>query len=353
MTSIRIKFTDFPGPFNPTRILKLLKARFDVEEVNSDPDYVIFSVFGSDVLQNRNAVRIFFTGENVRPDFNLCDYAFGYDWLDFGDRYYRWPNYQLYEHFKEICQRGRSGLTRERLASEKRHFCNFVYSNPNAIPYRDALFHAVSRYRAVDSAGPHLNNVGFTPGRPYKDDWPGAKVEFQRAYKFSIACENSSTPGYTTEKIVHALAADTIPIYFGNPLVAREFNPKRFINCHDFDSLDAVVARTAEVDQNDEVYLEMMSEPFFIGDQVPAYLTDDALGEQFRHIFSQPTHAAYRRNFHDWGPIYEDRRRRESAAAAALSGVAEQLGGIAESAPPEVKSRLEALQRQLAGLYGE
>jgi hypothetical protein len=352
MAPIRIKFTDFPGPFNTSRILRLLQSKFDVLEVDQDPDYLIYSVFGSSVLGDRRAIRIFFTGENVRPDFNLCDYAFGYDWLEFGDRYYRWPNYQLYEHFKDICRRRRSTTASDDLASTKRRFCNFVYSNPNAIPYRDELFGALGRYKHVDSAGPHLNNMGFSPGQAYKGDWPGAKVEFQRSYKFSIACENSSSPGYTTEKIVHALAADTIPIYFGNPLIAREFNSRRFINCHEYDSLDAVVARVAEIDADDLRYYQMLAEPFFNDDHVPDYLTDDAIGRQFSHIFDQQTAIAYRRSFWGWGRKYEETRRAEVAAAAAVEDVARSLADIERVAEPSVRSQIESLRRQLTGSSG-
>jgi hypothetical protein len=322
MSRVRLAFTDFPGPFNHERILLLLRTRFDVEIVDQEPDYVIFSVAGTRFLSHPDAIRIFFTGENLRPDFNLCDYAFGYDWLDFGDRHYRWPNYQLYDHFKELCQRRRS----EEKAASKKEFCNFIYSNPDADPYRDTLFHALNRYRAVHSAGRHLNNIGFTPGSTC--DWCRAKVEFQRAYKFSIACENSSTPGYTTEKIVHALAADTIPIYFGNPLIAREFNPKRFVNCHDLGSIEAVVAEVAEIDRDEARFRQMLSETFFVADRVPAELTDGAILDRFAHIFGQPKASAFRRNRYFWGAKYEALRQPRDPFAELLTRVSDQLVAI-------------------------
>jgi len=353
MAPIRLAFSDFPGPFNPTRILSLLEAHFDIEQVEDNPDYVIFSVFGYRFLSFPNAIRIFFTGENVRPDFNLCDYGFGYDWMEFGDRYYRWPNYQLYKHFKELCGRRAGAVTHRQLASQKTKFCNFVYSNPDAIPYRDQLFHAIGRYRGVDSAGRHLNNLGYSPGQAYRGDWPGECVEFQRQYKFSIVCENSSTPGYTTEKIVHALAADTIPIYFGNPLIAREFNPRRLINCHDFQSLDEVVARVAEVDRDEECYLRIVNEPFFASQEPPTSLSDAAIAARFKHIFDQPKASAFRRTMHDWGLTYETRRRREVAAAAALSEVCVKVWRAAKLPPEQIAQQLEPLKHQLSKLVDE
>ena len=45
-----------------------------------------------------NAVKIYFTGENDVPDFNLADYALGFHYIDFGDRYLRFPLYLL-DHY--------------------------------------------------------------------------------------------------------------------------------------------------------------------------------------------------------------------------------------------------------------
>jgi hypothetical protein len=328
MKHVRIAFTDFPGAFNPTRIANLLSQRFDVSVGGENPDYVIFSVFGNEYLNYPNALRIFFTGENVHPDFNLCDYAFGYDWLSFEDRYYRCPNYQLYDQFKDLCRRRKSDLLRTPQALSNRKFCNFIYSNGEAHPFRDEFFHLLCQYRKVDSAGAHLNNTGSTPGTAYKGDWPGEKVKFQGGYKFSIAFENSSTVGYTTEKIVHALAADTIPIYWGNPAVAREFNPRRFINCHEFSSPPEVINRIREVDRNDELYRHILAEPFFPSDEVPPYLRDESVLAQFDHIFSQNKADAFRRNRFVWGKRCEERRISEVRALAASSAQRAQAKAV-------------------------
>ncbi|MFR8313282.1 MAG: hypothetical protein ACLVBP_13570 [Ruminococcus sp.] len=50
-----------------------------------------------------NAVRVFFTGENIAPDFQMCDYAIGFERLLFGDRYIRFPFYYgMYEYAKDL-----------------------------------------------------------------------------------------------------------------------------------------------------------------------------------------------------------------------------------------------------------
>ncbi len=337
MRKLRIAFSDFPGPFNPSRIAALLSKRYELVINDHRPDFVIFSIFGHDFMKYGDAVRIFFVGENVRPDFNLCDYAFSYDWLEFGDRHYRCPNYQLYEHFKIICRDRKTSI--DLPARQPRKFCNFIYSNANGHPLRDQFFHILSKYKKIDSVGAHLNNMGVRLGTAYTGDWPTEKVEFQSDYKFSMAFENSSTPGYTTEKIVHALAAGTIPIYWGNPLVHREFNTQRFINLHDYPTVDAVIERIGDIDRDDALYHSILEQPFFPDDRVPDALSDDAVLDVFDRIFAQDKALAFRRNFHFWGDIYEQRRRSEVEAARRLH----DLDRRAAAGP--LKSGLRALRR--------
>ncbi len=162
----------------------------------------------------------------------------------------------------------------------------------------------------MDSAGGHLNDTGFTPGTAYHGDWPSAKVDYQKGFKFSIAMENSSSLGYTTEKIVHALAAGTIPIYFGNPNISSEFNSGRFINCHQFQSISEVIELVLKLDSYDSLYLQMVNAPFFPRGVPPENLTESYLLDCFEMIFEPPKAHAYRRNFHAWGPVYESRYKR-------------------------------------------
>ena len=84
----------------------------------------------------------------------------------------------------------------------------------------------------------------------------------KKPYKFSIAFENAWYPGYTSEKIVTSMLAGTIPIYWGNPDISREFNSASFINCHDFPTLDDAAAYVQKVDEDDNLWCEIMSRPW-------------------------------------------------------------------------------------------
>src|SRR5258708_22395753 len=107
-----------------------------------------------------------------------------------------------------------------------------------------------------------MNNIGGPLPGGFE-----AKIEWMRQYKFHIAFENSSLPGYTTEKLPQALMARTLPIYWGSPRVAEEFNAKSFVDALHFPDLDALVERVIELDNNDARYLEYLAQPAFINNQ--------------------------------------------------------------------------------------
>ncbi len=162
--------------------------------------------------------------------------------------------------------------------ARKEGFCSFVYSNYLADTQRKDFFDKLSAYKKVNSGGLYLNNIG---GRTDN------KLGFEMKHKFSIAFENSTNEGYTTEKLPNALAAQTVPIYWGNPLVGKEFNTKRFINCHDFKDFDAVVERVKEIDSNDELYLSMINQPIYADGYVPAEV-EARFEIWLKNIFDQP-----------------------------------------------------------------
>ena len=134
------------------------------------------------------------------------------------------------------------------------------------------------------------------------------KITFQAGHKFVIAFENSSSPGYLTEKFAQAAQSDAVPIYWGDPEVAATFNPKAFINCHDYPSLEEAAKAVAALDQDDEAYRKMISEPWFTGNNQPEYLREDVFTEFLSNIFDQPLPNAFRRNRSRWGLKYEKRQ---------------------------------------------
>ena len=83
------------------------------------------------------------------------------------------------------------------------------------------------------------------------------KYSFCRGYKFHIAFENSSSLGYTTEKLMQAFAADTVPIYYGNEDVGKDFNADAFIHVKSKKDVAEAIERIVELDKGDAKYLKM------------------------------------------------------------------------------------------------
>ena len=249
------------------------------------------------------------------PDFNVCDYGIGFHYMNFGDRYIRFPLY-LVDGFKAY--EGDNYASDLQLAlhkhenagrrlTEKTDFCSFVYSNAQAAPCREKMFEALSWYQQVSSGGRYKNNIGG----PVDD-----KLKFQRKHKFVIAFENTATPGYTTEKIIGAFAAGAVPIYWGNPEITKEFNAGSFINCNDYgltekgelEIIERIVQEVIRIDKDQSAYIAMLKTPAFT-------IENDVNGQQqefeayLYNIFDQPIEQAYRRNRFYWGERYERKQK--------------------------------------------
>lgn len=130
-------------------------------------DYLIYSVNSKDYL-NFTCPRIFYTAENLVPDFNICDYGIGFHNVSFGDQYIRFPVY-LVEGFNayegedytlDLIRAQHKHENAEKQLRNKTDFCSFVYSNAEAAKCRGQMFKMLSRYKEVSSGGRYKNNIG-------------------------------------------------------------------------------------------------------------------------------------------------------------------------------------------------
>ncbi len=266
MKTVKIYFVDFWDGFDPNNnfFTRLLSVKYDLVIDPVSPDYVFHSCFSFNIYKYPNAVKIYFTGENDVPDFNLADYALGFHYIDFGDRYLRFPLYLL-DHYSwnDLDTLSSTSVSAELVNSK---FSNLVYSNKkNDDPIRDKFFFELSKYKKVDSGGRLYNNIGG----PVKD-----KCAFLRDYKFTIAFENSSVNGYTTEKVVEPMLVNSIPIYWGNKLIGRDFNKSSILVVKDENDFDRVIDEIKFLDQNDDAYLSKLKQNWFVRENEKEYWTD-------------------------------------------------------------------------------
>jgi alpha(1,3/1,4) fucosyltransferase len=267
---LKINFSDFWPRFVKTDnfFWKLLSRKYDLE-ISEEPDILFYSHFGRNFL-NYNCLRVMFQGENGRPDFHECDFAFSFDFIPDNPRNYRLPLYVMYDDVNKLTLPRDPDL----IAKTKTKFCAFVVSNKFSAK-RINFFKKLSKYKPVDSGGLIFNNVGG----PVKN-----KLEFIQNYKFTLAFENSSYPGYTTEKIFEPMLVNSIPVYWGNPLIERDFNPASFLNYHEFENDHRFIEKIIEIDNNPDLYRDMLSQPFFHNNTINEFVNEENIIKQLDNI---------------------------------------------------------------------
>jgi len=269
-TKLKIKFTDFYDGFiwNGHCLYKYLNQYFELE-LSDTPDLIIYSCYGTEFLKY-NCPRIFYTAENIRPDFRFCDFAVSFVYNN-NNNHFRLPLYSVYFTNQNLTKRRDA----KALLHKKTGFCSFVVSNAKESKERINFFHELSKYKEIASGGKYANNVGG----PVEN-----KRDFISKYLFNIAFENSSYPGYTTEKIAEPWVEGCIPIYWGDPEIIRDINPNCFINMHDFDCFDDAIAYIKKVDASPELQIKYLSAPFFRNNEVPEYLKDEVIAKKLKHF---------------------------------------------------------------------
>lgn len=287
---IRCYFIDFWPGFDYRYNLNFLLSEYDIIIDKENPDYLFYSCFGYEHLRYDRCIKISYCGENILPDLNLCDYAVSLSEIQCGDRTFTNRLFGWRNNYSP-------DLNMEKLLDRK--FCNFVYSNNwCADPFREKIFNALSKYKRVDAGGAFLNNMG----EKVKD-----KYLFLKEYKFTLAIENSSQPGYVTEKISDPFRAQSLPIYWGSPSISSNIRSNSFVNLMDFSTIEEMVEEIIRLDNDDSAYLEKITTPFWpYGDSYTDYYNceSEKLLAFFRNIFDQPLSKAYRRAKYGYVQMY-------------------------------------------------
>ena len=234
--------------------------------------------------------KIFTCEENLRTPWKECDYALTPDITE-DPRHLRLPVYvRTIRHLLELdyvrdghLRHPNLALTKtpnenwEKILTSKTKFCNFVVSNP--FPAERIQFYTLlSRYKKIDSGGSVLNNLG---GQTVSN-----KLVFLQDFKFTIAFENASHPGYTSEKPLEPMIVSSLPIYWGNPRVDLDFNPQSLVVAT-ARKLDDVVEEVVELDRDDDKYLAKMRTPWFWGNTQNHYCTVDHVADFLDRVFRQ------------------------------------------------------------------
>eukprot|EP00040_Diaphanoeca_grandis_P029020 m.168940 g.168940 ORF g.168940 m.168940 type:complete len:552 (+) comp31542_c2_seq7:185-1840(+) len=214
--------------------------------------------------------------------------------------------------------------SKTRFAAFRHKSCDKKFYSRHAVT-RVALFDVLSKYKQVDGLGlcrgdrELRKKYNIEPKEADKNHFTGSSVDTFAQYKFAFAMENNFVDGYWTEKMINGIFAQSIPIMAGfknksESLMARWINMDRVVYCqfdqtayeaHDFPNTDGRDARTnyllkvqakqldlcveqiKKIDQDDELYISMLKQPFLIGNQVDKdeIFGMDLIGRNLRKSF--------------------------------------------------------------------
>lgn len=278
--TVCIDFCDFHPNFRKTDnyYYHTLRQRFDLQ-ICDQPDFLFFGAYGHE-HRLHSGFRILLSWEQIEPDYRVCDYSVS--GLRINDpRHLQLPYYVLFSRAEPLVRT--PDEKPEQILASKRKFCSILLGKRCRTSPREAFLRRFLQRHPVDSAGRYLNNVGA----PVPGGTEG-KIAFLRDYKFNLAFENQALPGWTTEKIVEPMAARCVPVYWGNPDIAQEFNPRSFLNYADFPSEDALIDRLLELDRDDARYLEYLRQPYFHHNVPNAFFDPGRVIAFFERVFNDP-----------------------------------------------------------------
>lgn len=273
MKKLKIGFADTHEHLK-SFFLSLLSERYEIDNDDENPEFLIFGDrnFGESNLRfSKNSVtKIFYTGENQRPEHYDCHYAISFD-HNYNPWHYRLPLFVIYLWaLKNIhkTKYGKNYLFKPEI-KPKSAFATFVVQNPGC-KERNTFFHKLNAIKKVDSGGPLYNNIGKNL------DGEESKIDFLSTRKFNICFESMSYPGYCTEKILHAFLAGTVPIYWGSTTIEADFNRDSFINVHNFQSQEQAIDYIMKIDEDDNLYNSIVNAPKFTNNIPPSYLLNNS-----------------------------------------------------------------------------
>jgi len=284
---LKLNFVDFAGDFidKYNFFLNLLKKYYDIE-ISDDPEILFYSNFGYEHLKYK-CKKIFYSGENIAPNYFFCDYAFSFQ--DTDDRNFFLPHFTEYEYFFDFKNHIKNEEIDTYKNTRKEKFCNFMASNYRA-KERINFVKALMKRKKVDCLGPVLYNMEArdTIGKQDQSgeyiDWRKEKLETIKEYKFTIAFENEQAYNYVTEKIYQPFVVGSIPMCWGAPNIDQLFNPKCFVNVNNFNSYEEAIDEIMKIDEDEVYYQTFFEEPAIFPDSKLADVTEEKILERINTI---------------------------------------------------------------------
>ncbi len=244
-----------------------IKNNTQIKHVN------VFSLFGSKeyVVKYATLKDIFYSGENLDIKRGLssdayCDYCLDYVGLSLGFAQRNEPNYLrlplwMVWIFDPVIDKDKIA-ERVRFINQTRNTGKFecsVIARHDKWNTRTPIYKALKDKINILCAGKWNNNTDIL-WNEYRDN----KINFLNDCKFTICAENTDSPYYVTEKLFEAFLGGCVPIYAGGASRPEPgiVNPDAVLLWEqgNRENNDAVVRKACELNQNEKLYAEFISQ---------------------------------------------------------------------------------------------
>jgi hypothetical protein len=178
----------------------------------------------------------------------------------------------------------------EFMIDSRNKFCAVVQGKP--VPWRDQVFDWLEEIDHVDYGGslrfnlPHSAEHDYMKRRLMGRQANDQKYQFFSTRKFAVCMENTmDMKGYTTEKIIDAYFARSIPLYAGQMDPADGFNLNAFINLYDFDTKADFVDAVQKSHEDKGREYTIRQQPLFLG--FPEQFTLEGMLDTYSRIIEK------------------------------------------------------------------
>jgi hypothetical protein len=158
-----------------------------------------------------------------------------------------------------------------------------IISNPNGKD-RNTFLEKLEKKLKVTYAGRYKTNINRISSQYNTEEFSNVVSQF----KFIISMENARYDTGITEKIVHGMMAQTIPIYWGSERVNQYFNSERFLNLTQANEemIDELINKIIDIKNTKEKWLNIVNKKVF-PENGKLWRTMENIAKDIRCLFSK------------------------------------------------------------------
>ena len=276
--TLRVAFINFwPGAFDGANsaafLLNLLRESCGETERTDDlatASVVFSSVFGTQPSEAAKTIQVI--GENLRPNFSRCRYSLSFDYDTYFGRNHRLPLWWWRLDWPEFANGGAAAAgptnaqnhgfeplipidallqKRPPIDPKSRQFCVLIAGNPESL--------RVNLFLSLQATGPVM---GY--GNLFNNPLGQSKFDVLPQFRYCLCPENGIYPGYHTEKPVDAWFGGCVPLYSGDRLLVRDFNPRALVNYQDHLSMAEFIDAVRRLEADAQAYNAVYTEPLLL-----------------------------------------------------------------------------------------